>query len=46
MLTNRLVLIISYQVITGNYNISETCATLTNIISYQVITGNYNAETR
>ena len=36
------VLIISYQVITGNYNFLKVSNTETIIISYQVITGNYN----
>ena len=34
--------IISYQVITGNYNIETALPTTRTIISYQVITGNYN----
>ena len=35
-------LIISYQVITGNYNSTNFAAHSDSIISYQVITGNYN----
>ena len=34
--------IISYQVITGNYNTALPLDIVVNIISYQVITGNYN----
>ena len=34
--------IISYQVITGNYNIITALSVFMIIISYQVITGNYN----
>ena len=34
--------IISYQVITGNYNETSTEFEPDTIISYQVITGNYN----
>ena len=34
--------IITYQVITGNYNMSVQCPGLYGIITYQVITGNYN----
>ena len=37
-----LVLIISYQVITGNYNSCIINTPFLAIISYQVITGNYN----
>ena len=35
-------LIITYQVITGNYNSSWRRGTGSKIITYQVITGNYN----
>ena len=35
-------LIISYQVITGNYNLTFPLLIRSEIISYQVITGNYN----
>ena len=34
--------IIPYQVITGNYNLSDGGYVLHAIIPYQVITGNYN----
>ena len=35
-------IIISYQVITGNYNNDVSGSEVIVIISYQVITGNYN----
>ena len=35
-------LIIPYQVITGNYNVTDMMKDLAEIIPYQVITGNYN----
>ena len=34
--------IITYQVITGNYNRTNMADQGTHIITYQVITGNYN----
>ena len=37
-------LIIPYQVITGNYNVSHCYRDDDNIIPYQVITGNYNSK--
>ena len=35
-------IIITYQVITGNYSGSDDVMSLASIITYQVITGNYS----
>ena len=37
-------IIITYQVITGNYNFVGDCKGRWNIITYQVITGNYSED--
>ena len=36
-------MIITYQVITGNYSLSGICVSPIGIITYQVITGNYSS---
>ena len=38
----KLVVIITYQVITGNYSSEKKQSVLLSIITYQVITGNYS----
>ena len=38
----KILLIITYQVITGNYSEEALIITPTSIITYQVITGNYS----
>ena len=43
-MTQEITMIIPYQVITGNYNISYAVQQEHQIIPYQVITGNYNSD--